>query len=100
VSALPDGEMRKIENTDVFGVTASASVFAYIWLVFILSLSSPDVVDPWESLVTFSFFPLLVMVAFCADKGYIARLCGGSGDKQKKMKEQLTKKYGKELPPQ
>jgi solute carrier family 8 (sodium/calcium exchanger) len=68
VSAIPDG-IRKIKDTAVFAVTASWSVFAYIWLVIILMLITPDIVDLWEGLITFLFFPVLVTLAYMADKG-------------------------------
>ena len=47
------------------------SVFAYIWLLIILMVSSPDVVEPWEAVLTFLFFPLLTGLAFAADKGWL-----------------------------
>jgi solute carrier family 8 (sodium/calcium exchanger) len=68
VSAIPDG-VRYIKDTSVFAITASFSVFAYVWLVVILMLTSSDVVDIWEGLVTFLFFPILVGLAYCADRG-------------------------------
>merc|ERR1719428_1426252 len=71
VSAIPDG-VRFIKDTSVFAVTASFSVFAYIWLVVILMLSTPDVVDIWEGLLTFLFFPVLVCLAYAADRGYFS----------------------------
>jgi solute carrier family 8 (sodium/calcium exchanger) len=68
VSAIKDG-IRLIKDTGVFAVTASFSVFAYVWLVVILMLITPDVVDPWEGLLTFFFFPILVILAYMADIG-------------------------------
>jgi len=68
VSAIPDG-VRFIKDTSVFAVTASFSVFAYLWLVVILMLSTPDMVDIWEGLLTFVFFPILVSLAYAADIG-------------------------------
>ena len=34
-------------------------------------VSSPDVVEPWEAILTFLFFPLLTGLAFAADKGWL-----------------------------
>merc|ERR1719262_514442 len=68
ISAIPSGESRIIKDTGVFAVTASFSVFAYLWLVVILMLSTPDIVDIWEGLLTFLFFPMLVTIAYCADR--------------------------------
>jgi len=66
------GIERKIEITDVYGCTAFFSIFAYIWLVVILKVISPNVVELWEALFTFGFFPLLVGLAWCLDNGYIS----------------------------
>ena len=63
----------------VFGVTATFSIFAYVWLLVILKVSSPNVVEIWESVLTFLFFPILVVIAFSADKGWMDFLkCGKS----------------------
>lgn len=53
----------------VFGITAVSSVFAYLWLLVILMVITPNVVDVWEAALTFFFFPILVVFAYMADKG-------------------------------
>ncbi|XP_060711813.1 sodium/calcium exchanger 1-like isoform X3 [Hemiscyllium ocellatum] len=68
IYVVPDGESRKIKHLRVFFVTASWSIFAYIWLYLILAVISPGVVDIWEGLVTLFFFPVCVMVAWVADR--------------------------------
>lgn len=70
VVAIPAGEVRKIKDVGVFAVTASFSIFAYLWLYFIVLILSPDEIDIGEGVLTFIFFPVLVILAFCADKGY------------------------------
>merc|ERR1719383_1504242 len=65
---IPDDEVRKIKHLRVFFVTATWSVFAYIWLYLILGTISPGVVDVWEGVLTFLFFPITVYTAFIADK--------------------------------
>ncbi|CAK0895901.1 unnamed protein product, partial [Prorocentrum cordatum] len=70
--AIPNGEKRTIRRPAVFVVTAFASTFAYVWLVIIVGFSSPDVIEPWEGVSTFAFFPILVVVAFLADKGKLS----------------------------
>mmetsp|Transcript_114728 Transcript_114728/g.256037 ORF Transcript_114728/g.256037 Transcript_114728/m.256037 type:complete len:824 (-) Transcript_114728:36-2507(-) len=70
VSAISHGELRQIKEMSVYSVTASFSVFAYMWLVIILLVFSPNIVEPWEGVTTFLFFPALIIIAFCADKGY------------------------------
>jgi len=71
VSAIPDGETRKIKETQVYYVTASFSIFAYVWLLFILQVISPNVVEIWEGVLTFLFFFLLLGLAYAADRGMI-----------------------------
>lgn len=61
-------EERKIDRRNVFGITAFFSIFAYLWLVFVLEATSPNVVEIWEAVVTFLWFPLLVVVAWLTDK--------------------------------
>ena len=57
----------------VFFVTTASSVFAYVWLVLILTQFSPNVVELWEALLTFLFFPVLVITAYITDKGCFRR---------------------------
>ncbi|XP_030637340.1 solute carrier family 8 member 4a isoform X6 [Chanos chanos] len=68
VYVVPDGEVRKIKHLRVFFVTAAWSIFAYIWLYLILSVFSPGVVEVWEAVLTFLFFPLCVVQAWIADR--------------------------------
>lgn len=68
VHVIPDGEVRKIKHLRVFFVTATWSIFAYIWLLIILKVTSPGIVDIWEGLVTFLFFPATVITAYIADR--------------------------------
>ncbi|XP_045175508.1 sodium/calcium exchanger 1-like isoform X3 [Mercenaria mercenaria] len=68
VSCLPGEEVRRVKHLRVFTLTATWSIFAYLWLYFILSVSSYGVVHIWEAVVTFLFFPLTVFTAYVADK--------------------------------
>lgn len=68
VYVVPDGEVRKVKHLRVFFVTASWSIFAYIWLYLILSVISPGVVQVWEGLLTLFFFPICVLFAWVADR--------------------------------
>jgi len=65
---IPDDEVRKIKHLRVFFVTATWSVFAYIWLYLILSPISHGRVEIWEGVLTFLFFPMTVYTAFVADR--------------------------------
>nr|AAB52920.1 Na/Ca exchanger [Doryteuthis opalescens] len=68
VTVIPNGEVRTIKHLGVFFITATWSVFAYLWLYFILAVSSYGVVDVWEGLLTFMFFPATVVTAYIADR--------------------------------
>jgi solute carrier family 8 (sodium/calcium exchanger) len=93
VIGVPKGETRRIDIIVVFGITAFFSVFAYIWLLIILKVSSPNEVSIWEAVLTFLMFPILVVVAYCGDKGWLDFLkckpCTKSGmetmDKQRQI---------------
>jgi len=65
---IPDDEVRKIKHLRVFFVTATWSVFAYIWLYLILGTISEGKVEVWEGVLTFLFFPITVYTAFVADR--------------------------------
>jgi solute carrier family 8 (sodium/calcium exchanger) len=68
VLVIPNGEVRKIKHLRVFFVTATWSVFAYIWLYLILDVISPNIVEIWEGFVTFLLFPATVSTAYIADR--------------------------------
>lgn len=94
IYVIPDNEVRSIAEVPVYIVTAIFSVFAYVWLLVILILSSPDIVDIWEGVATFLFFPILVSVAYAADRGVFtpsSKPEGGDGSKTSRLtKEELA----------
>jgi len=73
VLSIPSPEGRTIEQFGVFGITATFSVLAYVWLVVILMISTPDIVTPAEGCITFALFPALVCMAYLMDVGWCAR---------------------------
>ena len=64
----------RIGNFVVFCITAATSILAYVWLVIVLVFISKDKVEVWEAVLTFLFFPLLVVIAYAGDKGYFNKL--------------------------
>jgi len=74
ISSIPSTEVRRIKELGVFWITAVSSLLAYVWLVFIVQVSSPDRVEPWEALVTLAMFPALVVVCYLSDIGYLLSL--------------------------
>ncbi|XP_035702405.1 sodium/calcium exchanger 1-like isoform X2 [Folsomia candida] len=63
VSAIPNGKIRKIKNTSVFLVQCTWSIFAYLWLILVLKYTTPGVIDLWEGVMTFVFFPVIVITS-------------------------------------
>merc|ERR1712156_352208 len=59
IAGIPDGETRRIKNFPVFIITATTSIFAYVWLIVVLVFISKDRVEIWEAVLTFLFFPIL-----------------------------------------
>ncbi|CAK9293901.1 unnamed protein product [Gordionus sp. m RMFG-2023] len=67
ILVVPSSQLRKIHYLRVFFITASWSIFAYIWLYLILAVISPGQVSVTEALITFFFFPLTVLTAYIVD---------------------------------
>ncbi|QDZ24373.1 sodium/calcium exchanger protein [Chloropicon primus] len=68
VFAIPTGETRSIEELTVFKCTSFFSVFAYIWLYIVYAVWTPDEITIVESVITFLFFPLMVLLAYQCSK--------------------------------
>lgn len=67
IHVIPDGEVRRIHQLQVFYVTAFFSVFAYLWMLVALTWWTPNEITLAEAFLTFSFFPVLVSIAFVVD---------------------------------
>lgn len=103
VTALPSPETRRIEGLDAFTVTATMSLIAYSWLLAILLLFSPQRVEIWEGVVTFMMFPILIILAFLADRGDLRRIicCQRRQEDLWSIEEERQRSiqvYGKVLP--
>ncbi|CAF1024243.1 unnamed protein product [Rotaria sordida] len=70
ISSIKAPETRRIKLYNVFLVTSFFGFFAYIWLFIVLSVISKDVVDLWEAIITFLMFPLVVILAYLAEKNF------------------------------
>lgn len=69
VSIIAVGDtVKKIDDMGVFTTTAIFSVFAYVWMYYCLSISSPNQVTTTEAYWTFGYFFILLILAFSADK--------------------------------
>ena len=74
----------------MFCITAATSILAYVWLVIVLEVSSPNKIEIWEAVLTFLFFPILVCVAYAGDKGYLdALFCQRNANKLTNKQQQL-----------
>ena len=98
IVGIPAGEVRRIKDLGVFAVTAFFSVFAYIWMLIVLRWHTPNVVQIGEALLTLAFFPVLVVLAFGADRGWFGgkgsadarqRLAGLTDEEEKDLADQL-----------
>ena len=73
VICIPSPEVRVIKAVKVFFITAFFSIFAYVWLIFILLIWTPDYVTLWEAILTFLFFPMMVIIAYIADRDFCGK---------------------------
>jgi solute carrier family 8 (sodium/calcium exchanger) len=82
-------DTKKVDDMGVFVTTGTFSIFAYIWLYVCLTVNSPDEVTITEAVLTFSYFIVLLVLAFAADK-YNQRK-KAKVDNEKTLKENLRK---------
>jgi solute carrier family 8 (sodium/calcium exchanger) len=68
VSVVAVDEPKWINDRGVFFTTAIFSIFAYIWVLVVLSSWTPNEVSITEAFLTLAFFFILVILAFGADK--------------------------------
>mmetsp|Transcript_3160 Transcript_3160/g.7392 ORF Transcript_3160/g.7392 Transcript_3160/m.7392 type:complete len:1417 (-) Transcript_3160:521-4771(-) len=71
ILAVPAGEIRKVVHRDSYVVLTIFAFLGPAWLLLILRATSPHVVRVFEAILTFLYFPWLVMLVFFADKGMI-----------------------------
>ena len=68
VGTQTDPSYKHVDQVAVFGVTSIFSLFAYIWMFFVLSVNSPEKVELWEAIVTLVFFVILLTVSYGTDR--------------------------------
>lgn len=105
VSAIPAPGTKNIERLEVFTVTTTISIIAYLWLLVMLLLWTPDKVEVEEGIITLCGFPALLILAYAADRGWLFRSCFRTGRQscsaraaRLAMEEEIQSRYGKELP--
>ena len=68
ICVIPAGETRKIEKYPLFLVSVFFSMLAFVWLLIILRLVSPVVVEVWEAAATVFFLPVLCVSCYATEK--------------------------------
>merc|ERR1719271_15541 len=111
IMAIPEGEVRFIEQMQVYKITLFFSLFAYSWILVVLQGTSKDLITIPEAVLTFLFFPILLWLAYRAD---IGKLCPAkptvapvtgtptyvvmeNDEDSKMLKKQYTVKYGEKV---
>lgn len=74
ITSVKSFEVKKIKEFGVFMLTSIWSIFAYLWVSFVVLAHTPGEVQAWEAWVTLGFFPLLVFSAYCQDNGWWVKL--------------------------
>jgi len=105
VSAISGGDVRAIAEVPVYVCTAIFSIFAYVWMLIIIG---DTVVEVYEGVLTFLFFPILVFLSYLLDikafssnkpeKKYL--LDALSEDEMAELDAEIRKKHGKDLDPE
>ncbi|CAF3193790.1 unnamed protein product [Rotaria sp. Silwood2] len=85
IASIKAPDTRRIELYNVFMVTSFFGFFAYIWMFIVLSVISKDVVDLWEAVITFLMFPLVVILAYLAEKNFFASKKIDMEEEEKKL---------------
>lgn len=73
IMSIPSPDIRRIKAIKVFAVTAFFSIFAYVWVIIILVGNTRNFVDLWEAIITLLFFPVLVVIAYIADRDFCSK---------------------------
>jgi Ca2+/Na+ antiporter len=94
VLVIPRREIRRIVNMNAFWVTAIFSVFAYLWMGFVLVIHGPNVVDPLEACLTLLWLPILVWVSYSVDVGWLSQIISQySGDSAEPTREEASSHF-------
>ncbi|KAA0189088.1 Sodium/calcium exchanger 2 [Fasciolopsis buskii] len=81
VLSIPSPAAKRIEKFGVFIFTSICSLFAYFWMLLVTVYISPQVIELWEAILTFAFFPIMVLLAYAQDKGWWIRKKNKTVDK-------------------
>lgn len=62
--SVPEGETKSVTDFGVFAFTAVFSLWAYLWMLIVYIVWTPDQVTIVEALLTLSFLPIMVFAAY------------------------------------
>ena len=62
-----DDKPKKIDDVNVFAITAIFSILAYLWMFIVLSVWTPEEVTLTEAIITLSLTVFLILFAYVAD---------------------------------
>lgn len=74
VCVMAVDKAKRINAFNVFLTTAFFSVFAYIWMFIVIQVSSKGKLEIWEAVMTLLWFPILVILAYIADKNLCSNI--------------------------
>ena len=75
IIAIPNNESRKISNMGLYLTNAFFSLISYVWLLIILTVTSPEKVEVWEAGATLGLFPVFCLVSFLTEKNWLGKCC-------------------------
>jgi Ca2+/Na+ antiporter len=61
-------EIKKVLSRQVFAVTVIFSLLAYVWLVIILVVNTPGLIDIEEAFMTLLWYPIMLLFVWLAEK--------------------------------
>jgi len=88
LTAHPSGEPKNIERVPVYLIALIFSLCAFVWMYIVLVVSSPDVVEIWEAIVTLSLMGLHVFLSFAQDQNWKLKWCRTARVQGEKSKEE------------
>lgn len=59
--------VKRVSQFSVFLLTSGWSIWAYIWMLLVVKVISPGVIEIWEAVLTLIFFPLLALTSYMQD---------------------------------
>ncbi|RDD46349.1 Sodium/calcium exchanger 3 [Trichoplax sp. H2] len=70
IVSVPAPHYKRVKEFGVFIITAIWSVFAYVWMLIVTTVWTPNKIDIFEAWITLAFFPLLILTAWAQDNGW------------------------------